>query len=254
MFDDSDCSDDDEFDDGFHETGLESKKPSAVVEVGAKHLQQLREILDLDAFQRKKEAKIRKRKARKAKKKAETGGGMIETLASKRLGLPPAEIVSYTDYRKLKNPKTNSRPNVDLIQNLSKETRPRTEPGGKEISMQQARFEVFKLGVSAMDKNAQEDAQTALAIRLGAKPAKEKGLPYMELKEKREREKEEEKVKIEERENAMAGVRKKSKTSQDKTKKNKTKPKKSSSGMKIGTFDGGMLKLSSKELSRLKGK
>ena len=113
---------------------------------------------------------------------------------------------------------------------------------------------MFKLGVSAMEKSAKEDAQTALAIRLGAKPAKEKGLPYAEYKEKREEEKEEEARKLEEQKNAMAGVRKKSKGSQDKGKVNKTKKKTSSSGMKVGSFDGGMLKLSSKELSRLKGK
>merc|ERR1719383_937353 len=232
MFDDSDCSDGEEFDDGFVDAVSEAPKEKIVV--GAKHLQQLREVLDLDTYQRRKEAKIRKRKARKAKKKAEAGGGMIETLASKKLGLAPAEIVSYTDYRKLKNNKSCSEFKIDL----TPEVKP-VQQSGKEISM---------------DKNAQEDAQTALAIRLGAKPAKEKVLPYQEFKEKREREKEEAKIRKEERENAMAGVRKKPKNSQDKIKKNKTKPKKSSSGMKIGSFDGGMLKLSAKELSRLKGK
>ena len=92
-------------------------------------------------------------------------------------------------------------------------------------------------------------------LRLGAKPAKEKCIPYAELKEKRSKEKEEKLIQMEERKNAMAGVQKKAKGPTEKSKgvKGKSK-KKTKSDMKVGSFDGGMLKLSSKELSRLKGK
>ena len=48
-----------------------------------------------------------------------------------------------------------------------------------------------------------------LPLRLGAKPAKEKCIPYAELKEKRSKEKEEKLIQMEERKNAMAGVQKK---------------------------------------------
>ena len=94
-----------------------------------------------------------------------------------------------------------------------------------------------------------------MLLRLGAKPAKEKCIPYAELKEKRLKEKDEKLMQLEERKNAMAGVQKKAKGPAEKSKgvKGKSK-KKSASGMKVGSFDGGMLKLSSKELSRLKGK
>merc|ERR1719319_1898060 len=50
----------------------------------------------------KKEAKIRKRKARKARMKLEGGGEAIQTLASRKLGDPQVEVVHYTDYRRLK--------------------------------------------------------------------------------------------------------------------------------------------------------
>ena len=93
-------------------------------------------------------------------------------------------------------------------------------------------------------------------LRLGAKPEKEKCIPYAELKEKRLKEKEEKLIKLEDQKNAMAGVQKKAKGPAEKNKglNGKSKKKKTASGMKMGSFDGGMLKLSSKELSRLKGK
>ena len=96
---------------------------------------------------------------------------------------------------------------------------------------------------------------STLPLRLGAKPPKEKCIPYAELKEKRSKEKKEKLIQLEERKNAMAGVQKKAKGPAEKSKgvKGKSK-KKTKSDMKVGSFDGGMLKLSSKELSRLKGK
>ena len=258
MFDSEDSGDDSSSEET--QRKVEQSKPRKVV--GARHLEELRQVLDLDTFQRRKEARSRKRKARKAKKKLETGTGIIQTIASKKLGQPVAEVVTYTDYRKLKKVKAAAKdPEGQMLENLVKQVEQDIkEQGkggmskGKEVTLQQARFEVFKLGVSAMDKSAKEDAQTALAIRLGAKPAKEKGLPYAEFKDKQEREKEEQRLRLEEQQNAMAGVRKKAKGSQDKSKPKSKSKKKSSSGMKMGSFDGGMLKLSSKELSRMKTK
>merc|ERR1719471_1924913 len=109
--------------------------------------------------------------------------------------------------------------------------------------MKQARFEVFKLGVSAMSKEAQIDANTALAVRLGAKPAKNESLPYQEYKDKRLMEKEEQKKKIEDDRNALQVMKQRKKGVKEKTKTSKCKKK--GEQMKVGTFDGGMLKLSS---------
>lgn len=47
-------------------------------------------------------------------------------------------------------------------------------PARKEITMKEARFQVFKFGVGGMDKKSKEEANTALAVRLGAKPEKNK--------------------------------------------------------------------------------
>merc|ERR1711934_1264385 len=146
-------------DDEKEETAVSRESTTPKVVVGARHMNQMKELLELDKFQRKKEAKIRKRKARKNRKRQEAGLGDVETLASKKLGKVEAEIVSYVDYRKLKKSKNEGASKPDQVsagENLG--TR-------KEVSMDQARSDVFKLGVSGLEKRAKEDAQTALAIR-----------------------------------------------------------------------------------------
>ena len=119
MMEDSESDLDSIFDlseDEKEESAAVASEPSPKIVVGARHMNQMKEILELDKFQRKKEAKIRKRKARKERKRQGAGSGVVETLASKKLGLVQPEIVSYVDYRKLKKPKvevsTNSQKTV----------------------------------------------------------------------------------------------------------------------------------------------
>ena len=52
-------------------------------------------------------------------------------------------------------------------------------------TMKEARFDVFKFGVKGFDKEGQLSAREALAIRLGAKPAKQKGTLCFYSSEKR---------------------------------------------------------------------
>ena len=107
-----------------------------------------------------------------------------------------------------------------------------------------------------MDKKSQEEANTALALRLGAKPGKNKCVEYKQLKEERLQEKEDKKVQEEERKQSLQGVRNSSKNGlTSKKSENKTKKKRGSkSDFKVGSFDGGMLKLSQKDLSSIKSK
>ena len=110
----------------------ESTTPKVVV--GARHMNQMKELLELDKFQKKKEAKIRKRKARKNRKRQEAGLGVVETLASKKLGSKvEAEVVSYVDYRKLKKPKKEDASKADQVLGENMD-------GRKEVSMDQARY------------------------------------------------------------------------------------------------------------------
>uniref|UniRef100_A0A6M2DD17 Uncharacterized protein n=1 Tax=Xenopsylla cheopis TaxID=163159 RepID=A0A6M2DD17_XENCH len=54
-------------------------------------------------------------------------------------------------------------------------------PERKEIDMKRARFEIMKFGISGFDSKKKEEAKVQLAIKLGAKPAKNKYKNYKEL-------------------------------------------------------------------------
>jgi len=235
-------SDDSDFD----ETPTENCQSSPPKVSGVKHLNEIRDILELTKYQKKKLKKIRKRKEAKARKLCGRGEGIIiQTLAakSKANGVIP-EVVTFVDHKNRKK-KVEDKIIPDNIPLVSKDTR-------EEISMKQARFEVFKLGVSAMDKKDQVDANTALAIRLGAKPAKNEAMEYHKLKEKRLQEKEEQRRKLEDDRNNLQAMKQRKKGPKEKGKAKSKKQK--GEQMKVGSFDGGMLKLSAKDLSRLKGK
>ena len=132
--------------------------------------------------------------------------------------------------------------------------------------MKEARFDVFKFGVSGMDRDSKMEVRVAQAIRLGAKPPKKDCVPYQEFKAKQRKEKEEEQKRLDiER---FSGVKARSnrpmslkaKNSKDSAGKKKGKSKKSTSGGgstdaapgKVGKFDGGMLKLSAKDIAKIK--
>ena len=252
-FTDSDFSDEEES--YVPSKAVEQLKPNVPVITGKKHLNDLKSLLDLDAYQAKLEKKRRKRKAAKARKQglsskeAPLVNGAVQTLASRSLGInKPPEIVTFVDHKKRNKSKSS-----EIHDIVTKEIKVHN---GKEVSLKQARFEVFKFGVSGMDKKSQEEANTALALRLGAKPGKNKCVEYKQLKEERLQEKEDKKVQEEERKQSLQGVRKSSKNGlTSKKSENKTKKKRGSkSDFKVGSFDGGMLKLSQKDLSSIKSK
>ena len=246
-FSDSEGSEDDSF---INSRPVESvqRKPAVV---GKKHLEDIKDMLGLESYQMKLEKKRRKRKAAKARKAGNNTSltGAVQTAASRSLGLTtPLEVVTFIDHKK-----RSKSAGATVAPVLSeKQTTPR---GGKEVTMKQARFEVFKFGVAGMDKKSQEEANTALALRLGAKPQKNKGVDYKQLKEDRIKEKEEKKVKEEEHRNSLQGVRKSNKSGMTAKKSaNKSKKKGKKGEFKVGAFDGGMLKLSQKDISSIKSK
>ena len=121
-----------------------------------------------------------------------------------------------------------------------------------EITLEQARQDVFKFGLNALSRKERTDAKVALAIKLGAIPPKRKCIPLKELKEKRMKEKlAEEQMK---QENDLKLIRRPQSNSNKGPKNGKKKPNKQNGQLKVGTFDGGMLKISSSQLKKLKAK
>ena len=178
--------------------------------------------------------------------------GIIQTNATKTLGLTSApEVVTFVDHKKRNKSKQAGDTGISNADERG------SVANRKEITMKEARFQVFKFGVSGMDKKSKEEANTALAVRLGAKPERNKFLDYKDLKEERKLEKEEKEMMEEERKRSLQGVRKSSNTNGLAIKKGsnlKVKKKGSKSDFKVGSFDGGMLKLSQKDLNSLKRK
>jgi len=244
-----------------------------------KHLLELKETLGLESFKQQvnaKAAKRRRQKERKRLKKIMQAGNnqnvksdFVETLASKmgKANDIIPEVVTFKDPRKRSVNKVSDKSNtkesdksIEKIKDID------------EISMKEARWDVYKFGTRGLDKKGQHDARVALAISLGAKPEKNKCMPYEQYKEQQRIEKENNKKELEMKK--VAGLLKASKrshkslkkagTSQSQIKSSKSQNTKShkkskrssdSGGIqtKVGKFDGGMLKLSKKDIERIKG-
>ena len=108
-------------------------------------------------------------------------GKLIETVATRnndRTEQP--EVVEYKDPRKRKSKESKM-----AIEDNDNTVVPDTTSMEGITTMKEARFYVFKFGVKGFDKEGQLSAREALAIRLGAKPAKQKGTLFFYSSEKR---------------------------------------------------------------------
>ncbi len=248
-----------------NQTCAESDEDDGKKVQGMRHLRQMSSALGLDKFkakaasrrERKRRAKLRKKGAQVRPKDDddETEARMVQTEASKKLGMETktVEVVTHRDNRRKKRKRQDAKEEDD---NAS-----------QEVTMKDARFDVFQLGVSGMGKDKRADAEVDMLVRLGAKPPKVKRtVSYPELKAQMREEKEKERQRKElERISGVAhgvfGTRGKSKQGASKdAKKGRNKNKNKAGGRseslqsKVGKFDGGMLKLSAKDLMKIKGK
>ena len=199
-------------------------------------------------------------------------GERVQTVASRQkkddAAATAPEVVVFDNPAKRNKRK---KPEDDDQPPNAKKTKGEEEALDSELSMKQARFDVFRFGVSGMGKQKQEDAELAQLVRLGAKAPKNKALPYPEYKQKMRQEKEETRLRLESE--RLSGVRMGSSGGARRPNANTNKGKKSDEGSKptkkkkggknsgggsslqakLGKFDGGMLKLSAKDLAAIKG-
>jgi len=206
--------------------------------MSAKHIQDLKDVLGLDTFQKKREKKARKRSRRKEQNKL-NGDKVIQTLATTinhRKEVP--EIVSFSAHR-------------------SKKKKEVEDPDGQQdaqdaVTMDQARFDVFKFGLNALSKKERVEAKIALAIKLGAEPPKNECVPLEVLKQRRKKEKAEEVEMAEENESKLL---RKPRAATNKAKGvSKKKARRPDNQMNVGSFNGGILRISSAELKKMKSK
>lgn len=93
------------------------------------------------------------------------------------------EIVHFSDRRKKKN--TSNQVKDEETSNITPSRSKAT------LDMRRTRMEVFKFGLSGMDDKGKVDAKTAHAIKLGARPPKNKFANYKDIMAQKKQEKEE---------------------------------------------------------------
>lgn len=254
-------SDDDELDGG---NGIpltlgedSSVSPSSKKPKGMRHLKEMKSVLGLDAMKEKAERKRERKKRAKERKKLRNSvsASVVQTMASKLKGsISAPEIVTFSGSRR----KRKDGGNTNEKNNKSKQRKTESS-SSSEVTMKNARFDVFKFGVSGFAKENKADAELRHLLSLGAKPKKGKCLDYREFKEIRKKEKEEEKSRKEMQRISGIKIGRKGNSTNSKAKSSNKRNKKSASGSSsgggmMGKFDGGMLKLSAKDLAKIRGK
>ena len=130
----------------------------------------------------------------------------------------------------------------------------------ENMSLKQAKFDVFKFGIKGFAKADQESAKIQMAIKLGAAPPKNKCINYKELVSKKNDEKLEREELIKENrlfEAKIAMSHKnfsiKKKNSRDKSNNRKSKISKGNVGLlkgHIGSFSNGVLKIKKNDIKK----
>uniref|UniRef100_A0A3B3ZJ01 Uncharacterized protein n=1 Tax=Periophthalmus magnuspinnatus TaxID=409849 RepID=A0A3B3ZJ01_9GOBI len=155
------------------------------------------------------------------------------------------EVVTFQDPRK--KMKTKHTPTPDKIK--LPQTKDKNSEQTEELSLEKARLEVHRFGITGYHKEQQRVFEQDRAIMLGARPPKKQYVNYkilqQQIKEKRLKDKEEVDPDL------------KTKKKKKNNPKDKKKPSTSGSGSgpsgQVGRFKNGMLILSSKEIQKIKG-
>ncbi|XP_059354002.1 uncharacterized protein C1orf131 homolog [Carassius carassius] len=158
--------------------------------------------------------------------------------------LSSVELVTFTDpLKKNKIPKT-----VEPGQKVPDVKGKKKTGSDEKLTIEKARFEVHKFGLSGYQKQQQRVFEQDRAIMLGARPPKKQYVNYKMYQQMIKDQK------IKAKEEAKAETQKK------RRKEGKSRPEKSKSsssgelGGHVGRFKNGMLVLSSKDIQKLKVK
>ncbi|XP_028254236.1 uncharacterized protein C1orf131-like isoform X2 [Parambassis ranga] len=158
------------------------------------------------------------------------------------------QVVTFHDPRKKQ--KTKQTPAANKMS--APQTTEKQQSGQpEELSLEKARLEVHRFGITGYKKEQQRVFEQERAVMLGARPLKKEYVNYRELqhriKEKKEKRKEE----------VQPDLKKKKKQNQRDKKKKKVSSGSGSGSApsgQMGSFKNGMLILSSKEIQKIKGK
>uniref|UniRef100_A0A8C7Z370 Zgc:194224 n=1 Tax=Oryzias sinensis TaxID=183150 RepID=A0A8C7Z370_9TELE len=158
------------------------------------------------------------------------------------------EVVTFQDptkKRKSRQALAQGKPALQAPQVVEK-----TESSPVELSLEKARLEVHRFGITGYKKEQQRVFEQDRAVMLGAKPPKREYVNYKTLQQQIQEKKQ--KVK----EEPQLDTKKKKKLSQrdNKKKKKGAAGSAASASGQVGRFKNGMLILSSKEIQKIKGR
>ncbi|XP_076611929.1 40S small subunit processome assembly factor 1 isoform X2 [Chaetodon auriga] len=158
------------------------------------------------------------------------------------------EVVSFQDPRKKLKARQTAGPDRGPAPQITEKQRSVRQ---EELSLEKARLEVHRFGITGYKKEQQRVFEQDRAIMLGARPPKKSFVNYKQLqqqiKDKKQKAKEE----------VQPDLKDKKKKQSNQRDKKKKKAASSSSGTaptgQVGRFKNGMLILSSKEIQKIKG-
>ncbi|XP_028295324.1 40S small subunit processome assembly factor 1 [Gouania willdenowi] len=154
------------------------------------------------------------------------------------------EVVTFQDPRKkLKNRATVEPENTTLTEKNRAEHQ-------EELSLEKARLEVHRFGITGYKKEQQRGFEQERAVMLGARPPKKDYVNYKTLQQ-RIRDK---KQKVKEDVEPELKKKKKKKNPRDQKKKSSSSGSSSAPSGQVGRFKNGLLVLSSKEIQKIKSK
>lgn len=176
-------------------------------------------------------------------KKRNSNSGNTNTLthAAKKKQQEAVVILDYTNKRGLGKKVEPKDENISQLHEVS------SQEIVDEKAEKRMRYDVFKFGMNGFHRKKKEDARVSLAIKLGAKPPKNKAVNYKILMAMKKEEKEKE---IQEREmKQKMGIRLTKKLPK---KKPRGKRKMRGLNSQIGRYEDGVQVLSRKDLARIK--
>ncbi|KAK4301283.1 hypothetical protein Pmani_026567 [Petrolisthes manimaculis] len=244
--DDSDVSDAFDDEEEEQEPGLDNHYKDSIKNVKKPILQMIKDFgIDGDILLGKTSKDTMNQLSFKHKLKGSSPNSL--TLAAKKRKQSEITILDYTKKRgsdKKKQKKTEEEPTEE--ENEEFLSQPENSTMDVKL-MKRVRYDVFKLGMSGFNKKEKEDARIALAIKLGAKPPKNKAISYKELVEKKKEEKK--KFEEEQEDRKLQGLKvTKMKCNKKSERREVVKP----STAQIGHFKNGIQMLSKKDIAKIK--
>ncbi|KAK5879764.1 hypothetical protein CesoFtcFv8_022853 [Champsocephalus esox] len=158
------------------------------------------------------------------------------------------EVVTFQDPRR--KPRIKQKPFSDTKPAPQKITGEKESDQPEELSLEKARLEVHRFGITGYKKEQQRVFEQDRAVMLGARPPKKEYTNYkmlqQQIKDKKQKAREE----------VQPELKKKKKTSNPRDKKKRVSSgsgSRSEPSGQVGRFKNGMLILSSKEIQNVKG-